>query len=120
MREVGADGLDRIVRLERTRAAGDLRPTPGAFAELAVTGGALRDVDLLSGLHRALAGRQSPPVRTHVDVPAGDRLGCCGLADVELAFGGGCWSGHEQQSDRRNNQNRCPPPTPPLILRSRA
>src|SRR5215213_12041540 len=90
MREVRADRLYRIVGFQRTRAARDLRPAPGAFTELAVTGGAFPHVDRFAVFHRAFARWQAFPVRPHVNIPAGDLGGCYWLADGERALGGEC------------------------------
>ena len=61
------------MRGERAHALCDLRPAAGAFAELAVAGGAFLHIDLLAILHRAAAGRRALSVGPHVARTAKER-----------------------------------------------
>ena len=113
-------GLDVLGRHPADQRREDLV----AFAEHAMTGGAVALPDVLATRHRARALGQAQEVRPHVDVPSRHLLGRGLAADAGVAGGLGPGRGHADPCQQRRSQQaikragHSSPPRSPAPARS--
>ena len=123
-----ADGLVRVLAVERAEAACENGPAAHRLTEIAMTDGAVVDVEFFTGPDIAGPHGQALPVGANVDVPGGDFLGQRLAAEAVAAVprGGGVFlcerqcggDGHERggEGERFHEFNRLRH-FPPRLLR---